>query len=899
MRIFNLHIWKNVVYTNQKTFIRGLLKIFLLLIIFSTIFPFVVQSASAEEDYSDYEPLWSRSGEGGIVISSDWSYIATSTMERAYRAYLFDKSGNLQTWDYPESKITEKFKDGIYWGTITADGSYVVSYSGMGNTGLFDRQGNLLWSYNIEGGVQSTAITPDGNYIVVAGITKIYLFDREGNLLWKIGDNLTSVVITPDGNYIAGDFRSNVLLFDRQGNLLWSYDIKSGVQPTMNKVQSIAITPDGSYIGVIGKDYRVYLLNKQGNLLWSYKLKYGCYTISISSDGNYVAVGEWSEESGVFYIFDNQGQLLERYDTGTIDIVKVAIAPDRSVVAITRSGKVYFFDGQGNLQWNYTRSRPLLFSTGSPDLSSISLFCHEYDYMANVLDMKGNLLWSHEFEGPGITGITFDGEQFIIDAVSKRYFFDRYGNLLRCETKDWERPVLTSEGNYYYSLNNESLMLFDKHHKLLWSYDLPTDTRYAGKSVRVSPEGTVAIGILYPSTGGRSGGYSGGTASTFRRPGENFVAWTFRIAGQPTGGGGVTFWRALFLDKQGNLFWDSGKKERAGWYHYNPWSISPNYFIISRVDGLSLFDKHGRVMWEKKNISGSVAISPDESYIVVSGHKGKLYLIDIKGELLQDYDIGLGAPRFMHIRDLFVLQYYKSDITTLYILDRQNIRCFKITGDEYYSNPSYIVGISPDTDYIIGYADLRGACKFRGLPQQKIFFYGKLEYAAREKIDMVKSMVSKASSEGFNISDVEVQYILSQADKAFLTGNYSDAIRLADAGGKKVEYNYVRGVEAKKKINTTKEAIEITRSQNLGVSNEESLLHQAEQAFSDGRYYEAIRLADQAYSIAFDMDQDGLPNTEDFLPAIPNNYIYAGFGVGLVILITTIYGVRKIKAKRK
>lgn len=442
--------------------------------------------------------------------------------------------------------------------------------------------------------------------------------------------------------------------------------------------------------------------------------------------------------------------------------------------------------------------------------------------------MKGNLLWSHEFEGPGITGITFDGEQFIIDAVSKRYFFDRYGNLLRCETKDWERPALTSDDNYYSDINNESLMLFDKQHKLLWSYDLPTDTRYAGKSVRVSPEGAVAVNFLYPSPSrgsGRSVGYSGGPVSTFIRPGESLVAGTLRIAEQRAGGRGggePVYWRVLFFNKEGNLLWDSGKKR--------------------------------------------------------------------------------GGNRVMHIGDFFVCrESYTNDITTLYILDRQNTRCLNITGDEYYKNPYTIVGISPDMDYIIGYADLKGAWtiplhKYNELPKTKILFFGKLEYVAREKIDIVKSMVSKASSEGFNVFDIRVQDILSQADKAFLTGNYSDAIRLADAGKEKVEYNYARGVEAKEKINATKEAIEITRSQNSDVSNAESLLHQAEHAFSDGRYYEAIRLADQAYSITFDMDQDGLPNNEDFLPAIPNSYIYIGSGVGLIIIIiAAIYIVKKKK----
>ena len=83
---------------------------------------------------------------------------------------------------------------------------------------------------------------------------------------------------------------------------LWSYETDGGVY-------SVTISSDGSYIAA-GSDYKVYLFDREGNLLWSYKTGGWVVSVAISSDGSYIAAGS---EDGKVYLFDREGNLLWSY----------------------------------------------------------------------------------------------------------------------------------------------------------------------------------------------------------------------------------------------------------------------------------------------------------------------------------------------------------------------------------------------------------------------------------------------------------------------------------------------------------------------------------------------------------------------------------------------------------
>ncbi len=99
-------------------------------------------------------------------------------------------------------------------------------------------------------------------------------------------------------------------------------------------------------------------------------------------------------------------------------------------------------------------------------------------------------------------------------------------------------------------------------------------------------------------------------------------------------------------------------------------------------------------------------------------------------------------------------------------------------------------------------------------------------------------------------------------------------------------------------IENAKEAISSVREKGYNVKEAESLLSQAEQAFSAGDYAEARELAYRAKALALDIDQDGVPNDSDFAPTIKNIYVYGAVAV-LVIAFAGAGFVYYQKHKRR
>ena len=76
-------------------------------------------------------------------------------------------------------------------------------------------------------------------------------------MLWKhnLDDDYIITQITSDGRYIIiGErYKGKLCLFDTQGNLIWNFS--TGNKWSGGDVYSISITPDGEYIAVGGGVY--------------------------------------------------------------------------------------------------------------------------------------------------------------------------------------------------------------------------------------------------------------------------------------------------------------------------------------------------------------------------------------------------------------------------------------------------------------------------------------------------------------------------------------------------------------------------------------------------------------------------------------------------------------------
>jgi serine/threonine protein kinase len=280
---------------------------------------------------------------------------------------------------------------------ITPDGKYIVAGTWFDKNGnnhrdsedygkvyLFNKDGNLLWSRNLNPTVYDVSISSDGKYIVVAYSNKLSVFDTKGNLLWSYETYrwIYSISITPDGKYIVagtgstGDY-GRVYLFDNEDNVLWSYNA--------GFVRYVSITPDGEYI-VAGKtphgtnngqddENTIYLFNKNGKLLMSYNVKGKIRekSISISPNGN-IVVGTWVDENkdnvmdpmdtGYIYFFDSGGLKWKYHTNEGIHSTSVDFN-GKYIVAGGTHGSIYLFNNNGDTLWNYKLQRLITVSIDS------------------------------------------------------------------------------------------------------------------------------------------------------------------------------------------------------------------------------------------------------------------------------------------------------------------------------------------------------------------------------------------------------------------------------------------------------------------------------------------------------------------------------------------------------
>lgn len=255
-------------------------------------------------------------------------------------------SGEEFLWKYDTGEFVESV-------AISSDGSYIAAGDddtwGGGAVYIFNRSGNLLWTYNT-GSIAAVDMNSDGSYIVAATSFRslseyLYLFDKNGHLLWKKAGCWRDTSISPDGNYIvavaeSADKESGVYLFDKGGSLLWekSLDVLSAAM--------------GNHTVVIGGKKGLSFLDVNGVTLWDYEAK-DIESVAISSDENYIVAG--GEDT--IYFFDKNGNLLWHYDK-LDSVTAVAINSDGSCI-ISGSGDgwsaryIHLFDKEGNRLWGY------------------------------------------------------------------------------------------------------------------------------------------------------------------------------------------------------------------------------------------------------------------------------------------------------------------------------------------------------------------------------------------------------------------------------------------------------------------------------------------------------------------------------------------------------------------
>jgi WD40 repeat protein len=143
---------------------------------------------------------------------------------------------------------------------ITKDGSIAVFDDAQRVRSVFVWNSTLHWVNSAGGDVTALAITPSGSGILVGTYNgNTSLFDKQGNLSWSYASNpgntqdaeITCVVLSKEGTVAAaGSYDGKIFALNSKGEMIWS-------NQTKDHIRHIAMNADGSLVVAAG-DNTVY-----------------------------------------------------------------------------------------------------------------------------------------------------------------------------------------------------------------------------------------------------------------------------------------------------------------------------------------------------------------------------------------------------------------------------------------------------------------------------------------------------------------------------------------------------------------------------------------------------------------------------------------------------------------
>jgi len=349
---------------------------------------------------------------------------------------------------------------------------------------LFSRENNEpLWSYDIgENQVQNVVVSDDGNHVVVKTNNYIYFFSKGSNQpLWKYrcetgaeGPSGGSgwVDISADGKYIAGGCRESLNLFSESGNLVWTYKDNIGIY-------AVSISADGDYIavGTSFSDELIFFSKKSNKPLWIYQATADIHGLALPADGKLIAAGSHSPEERAYLFSKDSNEPLTAYKT----------SPDSPVwaAAISRDGKysVYGLDSAdiytSIFLFSNDKNTPLKTWTTdwwvrSVDISSDGRYISagSGDHNIYLIDRdKDEPLWKFEAdERVGSVSISQDGNYIAAGSKDKKvYLFSKESKipLWDYKTDSWVASVaISADGNYIVAGTGAAQYMSEGHHPI-------------------------------------------------------------------------------------------------------------------------------------------------------------------------------------------------------------------------------------------------------------------------------------------------------------------------------------------------------------------------------------------------------------------------------------------------
>lgn len=321
------------------------------------------------------------------VSPQDWVMAGGSSLQQNVSGYILEPPLNLM-WDY-------NIEGGVGPTGITSSDAVVFVNALQGEMFTFDvATGGKIGNIKFLGKDASTAPLVLGNEVIVAfaGDKKFSLASynlSEGKISWrkKYGDIQTSPILN-DGFIYFGSLNGNMYKADiTSGIKSWKFNSKG-------QIHSTCAVGNGKVI--FGNDFgKIYCLSAQtGEQIWEYTVK-GPVMSSPMIKENLVFVG--SNDSNYCALNIDSGTVVWKQNMHSKIVSGSALYQNSNTIFGCIDGNIYSLKTEnGSTNWKYTTNGAIL---STPVVSGSFVYCSSYDGYIYSLDANtGNLLWSYELE---------------------------------------------------------------------------------------------------------------------------------------------------------------------------------------------------------------------------------------------------------------------------------------------------------------------------------------------------------------------------------------------------------------------------------------------------------------------------------------------------------------------
>ncbi len=247
---------------------------------------------------------------------------------------------------------------------LTRDQRFLVAGSLAGEVLFFDLAGRLLWTGQVEGGVNRIALAEQAECFLTGTVGSGHhaqLWHFSGRLLhtFETDGSPWGIAITPDASLIAvGSLDTHLYLFDRDGQLIVKH-------PVQSPIRHVSVTSDGDTVLVSTEDQRVCAFDRHGQERWTFTTGGSVWAgTRLAEEARCLVAGS---NDGCVYALDFGGNEIWRFDTGGA-VNNLAVTPDGNTCAVVgKANTAYLLNSQGNVLWEYQTDEQIYGLALSPD----------------------------------------------------------------------------------------------------------------------------------------------------------------------------------------------------------------------------------------------------------------------------------------------------------------------------------------------------------------------------------------------------------------------------------------------------------------------------------------------------------------------------------------------------